>query len=95
MRLRAKLPADRFDERLWNTLGYRMLERGRVADAVVLFEENARLYPASANVYDSLGEALAAAGERERAIASYRRSLELDPGNANAVERLHRLGAAP
>jgi tetratricopeptide (TPR) repeat protein len=94
-RLRALLPTDRFDERLWNTIGYRMLERGRVEDAVVLFQANARLYPESANVHDSLGEALAAAGDREGAIASYRRSLELDPANENAVERLRRLGASP
>ena len=94
-RLRARLPADRFDERLLNVLGYRMLERGRAADAVALFRANAELYPRSANVHDSLGEALAAAGDREGAVASYRRSLQLDPGNRNAVEQLRRLGAAP
>ncbi len=93
--MRDRLPAELFDERLLNTLGYRMLERGRADEAVELFRANAALYPDSGNVYDSLGEALAAAGERDAAIASYRRSLELDPGNANAVEQLRRLGAAP
>jgi Tfp pilus assembly protein PilF len=32
-------------------------------------------------------------GDRERAIESYRRSLELDPDNDNARERLEALGA--
>ena len=94
-RMRPGLPADRVGEGLLNALGYRMLERGRVADAVELFRANAALYPHSANVHDSLGEALAVTGEREAAVASYRRSLELDPGNRNAVEWLRRLGAAP
>ena len=94
-RLHTRLPADRFDERLWNVLGYRMLERGRPSEAKVLFQANAALYPQSANVHDSLGEALAALGDREGAIASYRRSLQLDPANRNASEWLRRLGAAP
>lgn len=94
-RMRARLPADRFDERLLNTIGYRMLERGRPADAVALFRENVALYPQSGNVHDSLGEALAAAGDREAALASYRRSLALDPSNRNAAEMIRRLGGRP
>ena len=47
------------------------------------------------NVYDSLGEAYMIAGERDRAIENYRRSLELDPANENAVEKLRELGASP
>ena len=94
-RLRSQLPRDRFDERLLNVLGYRMLERGRLDEAVQLFQANVELYPASGNVYDSLGEALMAAGDEEAAIANYRRSLRLDPANRNAVEQLRRLGAVP
>ncbi len=43
-------------------------------------------------MHDSLGEAYVTQGDRERAIASYRRSLELDPGNINANEILQELG---
>jgi hypothetical protein len=35
-----------------------------------------------------------AAGDHARAIENYRRSLELDPANGNAVEMLRRLGAS-
>ena len=94
-RMRSRLPADRLGEALLNALGYRMLDRGRVTDAVELLRANAALYPHSGNVHDSLGEALAAAGDREGAVASYRRALQLDPGNRNAVERLRALGATP
>jgi tetratricopeptide (TPR) repeat protein len=42
-------------------------------------------------VYDSLGEAYAAAGKKELAIENYEKSLELDPKNENAKDRLKKL----
>ena len=57
-----------------------------------MFEANARAHPQSANVHDSLGEAYLAAGRNADALASYRRSLELDPANGNAREVIGRLG---
>jgi len=59
--------------------------------AVLAF--NARRFPASPNVYDSLGEAELAAGDREAAIREYRKVLELDPKNANAKKVLERIAA--
>jgi cytochrome c-type biogenesis protein CcmH/NrfG len=50
-------------------------------------------YPASWNAYDSLGEAYMAAGDRQRAIENYRKSLQLNPQNTGAIEMLRRLGA--
>ena len=52
---------------------------------------NVRAFPKSANVYDSLGEAHMKAGDKAEAIANYKRSLELDPSNANAVEMLRQI----
>lgn len=89
--LQGRYPRGAFGEPLLNSLGYRFLAMGRVADAIRLFERNVEEYPASANVYDSLGEAYAAAGDRERAIRNYRRAVELDPGNAHAVQMIRRL----
>ena len=48
----------------------------------------------SGNVFDSLGEAYMIKGDRERASQNYKRSLELDPTNANAVAMLKKLGAS-
>ena len=53
-----------------------------------LYTEN---FPEDANAHDSLGEAYMLKGDNKRAIASYRRSLELDPDNQNAVEMLSKL----
>ena len=76
-----------------NALGYRLLRGGRVAEATQVFRINAAAFPTSANVWDSLGEALAAAGRREEAIAAYRQALAIDPEFASSLHALERLGA--
>jgi hypothetical protein len=76
-----------------NALGYRLLRAGSVAEAIEVFRLNARVFPMSANVWDSLGEAVLAAGRRDEAIAAYRRALEIDPEFASAAQALERLGA--
>ncbi|MDH4157108.1 MAG: MBL fold metallo-hydrolase [candidate division Zixibacteria bacterium] len=91
-RLRATQPdAYDFGENQLNMLGYQLLGRRRLGDALEIFKLNVELYPASFNVYDSYGEALLAAGDTTRSIVNYGRSLELNPENTNAVEVLKRL----
>jgi cytochrome c-type biogenesis protein CcmH/NrfG len=58
-----------------------------------VFSLNTGAFPESANAWDSIGEAYMERDNRERAIESYRRSLELDPDNDNAREQLEALGA--
>jgi CubicO group peptidase (beta-lactamase class C family) len=82
-----------FSEPDMNLLGYHLLKRGRAADAVKVFALNTENYPESSNAYDSLGEALLAAGDTTRAITNYRRSLDLDAGNQNAARILQQLGS--
>jgi hypothetical protein len=67
-----------------NATGYRLLEDGKTELAIGIFKLNVAEHPESANTYDSLGEAYAAAGDKELAIKNYEKSLELDPGNDNA-----------
>lgn len=80
-------------ERALNALGYRLLRLQRSAEAISVFEWNVKAHPESSNVHDSLGEAYRAAGRTADAVASYRRSLARDPGNANAAKALRELGA--
>jgi CubicO group peptidase (beta-lactamase class C family) len=76
-----------------NDWAYRMLSGGgKRKEALEIFKLNVFLYPESANVYDSVAEAYEANGERELAIKNYRRSLELDPKNTNAIRQLKKLG---
>ncbi|MEM7051005.1 MAG: alpha/beta hydrolase-fold protein [Acidobacteriota bacterium] len=60
-----------------NNLGYAALGDGKVDEAIALFERNVRDYPDSANVYDSLGEGLEAAGRLEEARDNYRRAVSM------------------
>ena len=82
-----------FSEPEINRLGYTLMGRGRVADAIDVFLLNVEEYPKSWNVYDSLAEAYAEHGDRELAIANYKKSLELNPQNTNGADRLKRLEA--
>ena len=53
--------------------------------------ENVAEFPESSNVYDSLGEAFAAAGKKDLAIENYEKSIKLDPKNQNGIDRLKKL----
>jgi acetyl esterase/lipase len=88
-----KTEADRYDfsEPELNSLGYVLLNRGQTKDAVEILKLNVELFPQAFNTYDSLAEAYAASGERDLAIKNYRKSLELNPQNTNAVEKLKEL----
>lgn len=79
------------DERFLNTLGYSLLGDDQIASAIKVFVKNTNLYPQSANVYDSLGEAYMVAGNKELAVKNYEKSLKLNPRNQNAQEQLKKL----
>jgi len=79
------------DEVELNRLGYRLINQNKLDQAILVFEANVGLYPESSNVYDSLGEAYMSNGEKDLAIENYQKSLELDPSNTNAVEKLKTL----
>jgi len=75
-----------------NDWAYRMMNGGgEPREALEIFKLNVFLYPNSANVYDSVAEAYAVNGNRDLAIKNYKRSLELDPKNTNAVQQLKKL----
>jgi tetratricopeptide (TPR) repeat protein len=74
-----------------NRAGYSLLGRKLLPDAILMFKKNVELHPASSNVYDSLGEAFMDNGQKDLAIRNYEKSLELDPGNSNAVAMLKKL----
>lgn len=64
-------------ENLVNVLGYRLLGADRTADAIAVFQANVKNWPRSANVYDSLGEALEKAGRKDEARTSYETALKV------------------
>ncbi len=80
-----------FDEYQLNLLGYRLMWAGRLDGALAILELNAEEYADSANVHDSLGDALAQAGKNREAAASFNRALELDPTLAPTRQKLEAL----
>ena len=78
-------------EETMNQAGYALLRGGKAKDAVALFRQNAEDHPDSWNAHDSLGEGLATDGQQAAAIASYERSLQLNPENTGAKDALKKL----
>jgi CubicO group peptidase (beta-lactamase class C family) len=85
----------RLPERVLNELGYALARAGRIPDAIAVLTQNAEDHPSSGNTHDSLGEIYELAGDLPRAIASYARSVALDPSNTHGAEALARLRALP
>lgn len=80
-------------EQRLNTLGYNVMRQSKLAEAIALFKLNVEFYPNSFNVYDSLGEAYMNHGDKELAIAYYKKSLELNPRNKAGAQMLKKLEA--
>jgi cyclase len=77
-----------FAEDQLNTLGYQLLERKMIEEAISIFIRNTEEYPSSSNVYDSLGEAYFTLGKRKLAEVNFKKALKLDPNNIYAKEHL-------
>ena len=90
-RLKAGAPSEKWNELELNDWGYRLMATGRLREATAVFRVAVGMFPMSGNAHDSLGEALAREGDVNGAIAHYRQSLALDPGNTNAARQLERL----
>jgi CubicO group peptidase (beta-lactamase class C family) len=76
-----------------NSIGYTLIGQKKLPEAIALLKLNVEFYPNAFNTYDSLAEAYVANGDKELAIANYKKSLELNPKNKNAVEMLKKLEA--
>ena len=85
---RRRDPVYTLPETAVNAWGYSLVEQGQLTDALAVFQLNTRLYPASANTYDSLAETYAALGNKKLATQHYTRALQLNPKNRTAAEYL-------
>jgi len=91
--IRANMTGYYLSEEEMNALGYDFLFSKKVREAIAVFKMNAEAFPESWNAYDSLGEAYAAAGEKELAISNYEKSLQLNPNSQSGIEALKKLKA--
>lgn len=78
-------------ERGLNSFGYILMKEEKNEDALKIFKLNTKLYPNAFNTYDSYAECLLKIGNRQAAIENYKKSVELNPNNENAIEILKNL----
>jgi tetratricopeptide (TPR) repeat protein len=79
-------------EAVINQAGYLLLMIKNYDKAIAVFTKNVEKYPDSWNAYDSLAEAYFTKGDKSKAKKYYRKSLELNPDNANAKMMLEKMG---
>jgi tetratricopeptide (TPR) repeat protein len=79
-----------------NTLGLQLIFNAKTSSqGVKVFNFATKLYPNSANLFDSLAEGFLFMGKNKKAIANFKKSLDLNPQNQNAIDRLKILTATP
>jgi D-alanyl-D-alanine-carboxypeptidase/D-alanyl-D-alanine-endopeptidase len=78
-----------FNEQQLDHLGHWLRRAGKTADAILIFEHNARLYPKSTNVYVSLGEIHRRTGSKELAAGFFEKALALEPQNEHLKRMLN------
>lgn len=74
-----------------NEWGYSLLQKNELEKAIQIFALNVLLHPESANVYDSMGDGYAKAGNKELAIKNYKKAIELNPEKKSAKKALEQL----
>jgi dienelactone hydrolase/predicted negative regulator of RcsB-dependent stress response len=84
-------PDFKLDEDAVLRWGSDLMEENHLAEAIEVFKLDVQVFPSSWNGYDSLGEAYMKAGQKQLAIESYKKSLELNPGDDEAKEKLKEL----
>jgi CubicO group peptidase (beta-lactamase class C family) len=70
---------------------YHFPEEHKYKEALEILKLNTELFPNSWNTYDSYGEILLILGQKEEAIKSYKRSVELNPNNTGGKKVLDEL----
>lgn len=87
-----KDPSFTLEEGKLNTLGLQLVYHpNKSRYGIVVFLLAVELYPESANLFDSLAEGYLFLGDKKNAIKNFEKSLELNPANENAINRLRQL----
>jgi tetratricopeptide (TPR) repeat protein len=69
-------------------LGRHLLQQKKHREALEFLKLNAEVYASNPNAHASLGDAYRESGNKELAVKSYARALELNPNNRNLVDKI-------
>ena len=75
-----------------NIVSYKFIQSNRVEAAAEVLQLAISSFPEAFNLYDSYGEVQLILGNKEKAIESYKKSVELNPDNQNGLRVLKELG---
>lgn len=75
----------------FNAIAYNLLKRKRIKEAIDVLNLSIKIFPVSANLYDSLGEMYLYQGNKKQALSSYKKSFELNPNNKEAKKIIDEL----
>jgi len=75
----------------FDTFAYRLMLAEKLSDALEIFTLLAEFFPESYIAFDSLGEVYFRKGDKEKAKRYFSKSLELNPENRNAKNRIEEL----
>ena len=79
-------------EHLINTMGYTCLSNPiKIDEAIKLFELNAKNYPESFTVFDSLGDGYSAKKDNAKAIKAYKKAIDINPKSMETIKKLKTL----
>ncbi|MBS1600035.1 MAG: serine hydrolase [Bacteroidetes bacterium] len=74
-----------------NDLAFIQLRKGKKKEALDIFKYNLETHPNSADAFEGLAEGYEDIGEKELAIKNFKKSLELNPKNNYAADRIKKL----
>jgi len=74
-----------------NDLAFILLGKNMKNEAIDIFKYNLAKHPNSANAYESLAEGYEDIGEKVLALQNFKKTVELDPNNQYAADRIKKL----
>lgn len=80
----------------FNKSGYDLVNANKLESAIFVFQLNTKLFPKSANAWDSLAEAYWLSRQKDKAIEYYNKAIELDPNGVtgdNARKMLRQINS--
>jgi len=87
-----KLSEFNFGEMELNRLGHQYLNSQEMEKALAVFKLNVEAFPNSSNAYGNYAAAHMKNSDKENAIKNFKKSVELNPANPKAIEKLKELG---
>ena len=80
-----------FSDRSLLVFASKVLEAGNLDDAIIIGKKNCELFPDYTWSYTFLGNVYSKKGNKEDAIRSFEKAVQLDPGNRFAIQQLKKL----